>query len=560
MFNTPFILFLILLSALVISMLFGNTWLLSRKEGFVSFGYTNPNIMNVTISPYSAANTVIYLYDNLYFDGKNGNLIEVDSPYCGNVRVNGSTVNGNISCNDANGSSITQLWVTTSSAATTNIHVNVNTKTPLATVNANSQISQLVYLSNSQNISSPAGYRYQIFYISWGLDTYLHVLGLDPSAPSGTNIKSFYYNNPGSMMRYIDFTSSSYIPAYKQTFNSNADANNSTLYLDTTYSSTQYLYQISKYVKYDISAGLVVVGLPGAYTIYNRGTGAIVPSSTGMVATNLSSFVSWIITDGNNGMVVVMAFAYQTVILIVNSDPNNNYYTMSFCARFTNIGMITAVNDAVNVNNGRVNPLVNDLPCVDELSCKWYYYFKTIGHNPDVLFKNDFIRKTQIVPPVCPRCPNCPNNGVCNSCGGCGGSGTSDASGSILKNAATGAVNLTKQAVGGTVGLAKDVVGGTVGLAEEVVGGTVGLAKEVVGGTVGLAKEVVGGTVGLAKDVVGGVASALPRNNKAVSDSGFGYVPGQGYTPVDNYSAYGASQTKGANYMPITTSFAAFGK
>ena len=64
---TPFILFLILLITLVISMLFANSWILSdkqQKEGFVSFGYTNSNIMNVTISPYSNT-SVIYLYDNL---------------------------------------------------------------------------------------------------------------------------------------------------------------------------------------------------------------------------------------------------------------------------------------------------------------------------------------------------------------------------------------------------------------------------------------------------------------------------------------------------------------
>jgi len=539
MFDSSFLLFLILLSTLVISMLFGNSWLLSKKEGFVSYGYTNPNIMNVTISKYSSA-SVIYLYDNLYFDGKNGNIIEVDSPYCGNVKVNGSSVYGNISCNDSTGSTITQIWVTTSSANTTNVNVNTNANANvnLGNISANPQISQLVYLSNSQHISSPAGYRYQMFYVSWGLDTYLHILGLDPNAQTGTNLKSFYYNSTGSMMRYIDFTPSSYIPNYKQTVNSNDDVNNSTIYLDTTYSSTYSLYQITKYVKYDISNGFVVIGSPNAYAIYNRSTGANVSisSATGTV-TSLSSFISWIVSDGNNGMVVVMAFAYQTVILILTADLNNTYYNLTFCARFTNVAMIKAINDATNVNVGK--KVVNDLPCVDELSCKWYYYFKTIGNNPDVLFKNDFIRKTQIVPPVCPRCPNCPDiSGVCNSCGGCGGSGTSSSGGSLVN----GAVNLTKEVVGGTVGLAK-----------EAVGGTVGLAKDVVGGTVGLAKDVVGGTVNAAKNIVGGI-----RDRR--SDSGHGYVPGQGYTPVDNYSAYGASQSKGSNYMPVTASFSAFGK
>ena len=239
MSGTPLILFLILLSALVISMLFGNSWLLSRKEGFVSFGYSNPNIMQVTISQYSASNTVIYLYDNLYFDGKNSNIIEVDSKYCGNVRVNGSSISGNVSCNDSTGSTITQLWVTTTNANTTNFPVVSNSNnsalTNLTSLTLTPQISQLTYLSNSQNLSSTtsSGYRYQLFNISWGSDSFLHLLSLDPNAKSGQNVKSFYYNNSGSMMRYIDFNSSNYIPNYNTAYSSNADPNNNTLIMHT---------------------------------------------------------------------------------------------------------------------------------------------------------------------------------------------------------------------------------------------------------------------------------------------------------------------------------------
>jgi len=537
MLNSSFLLFLILLSALVISMLFGNSWLLSRKEGFVSFGYTNPNIMRVTISRYSS-DSVIYLYDNLYFDGKNGNIVEVDSPYCGNVRVNGSTINGNISCNDSTGSSITQLWVTNSSANTTNVSITsqLNTNLNLANVPANPQISQMVYLSNSQNIASSPGYRYQLFYVSWGLDTYLHMIGLDSAMSSGQNIKSFYYNSNGSMMRYVDFTPATYISNYKQAVNTNDDINNGTLHIDKTYSSVYSLYQISKYVNYDISNGFVVIGAPGAYSIYDRGNGAIVTSSSGdgNIST-LSAFTSWIVSDGNNGIVVIMAFARQTVIILLTADLNNNYYNLSYCARFTENSLIKSLNDDDDANimdkNGE-NKKDKDLPCVDELSCKWYYYFKTMGNNPDVLFKNDFIRKTQIVPPVCPKCPNCPSaSGVCTSCGGKGGSGTSSSSaGSLVK----GATDLTK-----------DVVGGTVNLTKEVVGGTVNLTKEVVGGTVGLAKEVVGGTVG-----------AITGSNSKKSEK----TKEKGYTPVDNYSMYGASQSKGSNFMPVTADFSAFGK
>lgn len=561
---TPFILFLILLITLVISMLFANSWVLSNKytEGFVSYGYSNSNIMNVTLSPYST-NQVIYLYDNLYFDGKNGNIVEVDSPYCGNVRVNGTTIGGNISCNDSTGSTIKNIWVTTSSSSTTKFTVPVVNNAQLnniASLSNNPSISQITYLSNAQQLSIPTGYRYQLFYISWGADTYLHMIGLDPRAQLGENLKSYYYNNSGSMMRYIDFTPSTYIPNYKQSFNSNTNENNNKLILESGYHATIKIFQITNNVKYDLVNGQLLIGTAGNYKRYDRSTGTLNTTATlkGNID-NLNNFISWIVSDENNGMVVVMAFAKQTVVCIINADPNNNIYNLSYCLRFTENGIIMSLNDADNIFiNNNLTPTLSDIsnnqPCHDELSCKWYYYFKTIGKDPAVLFKNDFIRKTQIVPPVCPTCPNCAvGSGVCTSCGGNGGSGTSDSSGSLIRDAAKGTVNLAKDTVTGTVDLAKDAVGGTVDLAKDTVGGVVGLAKDTVGGAVDLVKDTAGG-------IRNGIRGDGSYSNSVQSDSGHGYVPGQGYTPVDRYSAYGALQSKGANFMPVTASFSAFGK
>jgi hypothetical protein len=201
------------------------------------------------------------------------------------------------------------------------------------------------------------------------------------------------------------------------------------------------------------------------------------------------------------------------------------------------------------------NPLVGQSPCNDELSCKWYYYFKTIGNDPAILFKNDYIKKTQIVPPVCPKCPNCPGSGVCTDCGGKGGSGTSnkDSSSNVVSDTTNSAVKLGKDVVGGTIGLGKEVVGGTIGLGKEVVGGTVNLGKEVVGGTVNLGKEVVGDVTGIFK----GDAKSSSKKNGG-NDREFGYVLNGGSTKIDQYSYYGALQSKGGNFMPVTADFSSF--
>jgi len=73
---SPLMLFLILLIVLVISIVFGNTL---NLESFVSFGNSVNSLDNINIPQYNKTKTVYKLYDNLYYDNKNGNLIEVNS-------------------------------------------------------------------------------------------------------------------------------------------------------------------------------------------------------------------------------------------------------------------------------------------------------------------------------------------------------------------------------------------------------------------------------------------------------------------------------------------------
>ena len=69
---TPFILFLLLLFILVISILFSRFLPLNNsKEGFISFSQNKKSLDFVYIPQYSSSsnsNTVVKLYDNLFFD------------------------------------------------------------------------------------------------------------------------------------------------------------------------------------------------------------------------------------------------------------------------------------------------------------------------------------------------------------------------------------------------------------------------------------------------------------------------------------------------------------
>jgi hypothetical protein len=79
---TPLFLFLIMIVVLVISYIFGY----KSEEGFVSYNQNQGSMYTVMIPFYSCNNTTTKIYDNLYFDPINANLIEIDSnAFTGNI-------------------------------------------------------------------------------------------------------------------------------------------------------------------------------------------------------------------------------------------------------------------------------------------------------------------------------------------------------------------------------------------------------------------------------------------------------------------------------------------
>ena len=106
---SSFSIFLILLILLVLIMLFMNWQLFKKnKESFVNFQNNNPSTYGsmVYIPQYTSDSTykVISLYDNLYFDHKNGNLIEVNSSSC-------APNSPATSCTDNTGISISEIYI-----------------------------------------------------------------------------------------------------------------------------------------------------------------------------------------------------------------------------------------------------------------------------------------------------------------------------------------------------------------------------------------------------------------------------------------------------------------
>jgi hypothetical protein len=592
---SPLMLFLLLLIVLVISITFGNMF---NLEGFISFGHSNNSMDDMQIPQYSSA-YVNKLYDNVFYDPKNGNLIEVDGITYGNS-VTGNTVSTLYVTPRTNPNQTFQYNVSDVTTSTVDLSTTSNTA---------SSFSSFMYPTQGANTD-----KYSVFYIPFGTDTLVHII----DNTNKINVGTFGYVNGSMSQNPITSTIS------LGTYSSDTDSNNDKMIQETYYDSSNKVYQVSKNVRYDISNARLVVKnstTSNDLTIYDRyGTSTTVTTSgysgsqTGVSSVSLHS---WVATDSlANQLILYIGFGKKTVVALIK-------YTTQFelvnIRRFDSTGVYNGNGSIISTNallagstlsnssDSSSSSTTTSASATSSVSTttttgtdlsgsdltdffKLYSLWKS---NPNNEYSQDYVLKSSIVPPVCPSCPSCPSScnqsGVCTNCGGQGGSGTLSSNGNTTIKTDTrtnipGAVASLGNTAGDVANKALDTTGEVVGeagnLAKGAVTGTVGLAKDAVTGTVGLAKDVVSGTVGLLKDAGSEVKDVLtsrptqinsgastsatgtttadnqtqPYGGKAYGSSSYG---GSGAT---NYNYYGAIPEKRSNFMPITADFSAFGK
>lgn len=566
-------LFLILLIVLVISIVFGN---MLNLEGFVTFGKSVNNLDNINIPQYNKNNTVHKLYDNLYYDNKNGNMIEVNS----SAYVNGNT--------DLTGTTIDTIYVTPREGESTTTYYNQVSGNTILSVNTDKSMLSSIpssYKSWSYPTQTTTTDLYTVFYLPWGINTFIHII----NKTQNQNVVTYMFSEVNTIEQQLYINN----PITLTTPTTNNNYYNNIYEADNMYSTTQKLYKISNTIKFDTSnANLIINSTNSSINVYDRYSNLTTITSP---ITNLTrripntSFGSWIINDGNGSMILYIHIALKTLIAVIQKDGTNNYKLVTVC-RFNQDGFdkqstTTPATTTTPVTTMTTIPITsqdtsNHIPS-SALSeyFKWYWFYKT-NQNKNSETSEDYILKTQIVPPVCPSCPSCPKcpGSVCGNCGGQGGSGTLSTSGNTVVQSTNipGAVASIGSTAGDVAGKTIDatgkLVGGAADLGEDAVKGTVGLAKETVGGAVGLAKETVGGAIGLAREAGSGIKSLLTPNPMNVRSGQTQSVQGQytnngqvskygtQTTGADNYSYYGALPQKSSNFMPITADFSAFGK
>lgn len=612
---SPLLLFIILLVVLVFTTMICKNCM---KEGFVSFQYemdptsSSNSLLMVDIPQYSSERSVAKLYDNLYFDKINANLVEVDS-------TNYSNVSGNV---DSTYSSISKIYVTTRNNSN---HSYTTTYSDGAVVPKDTTESLLTTVSSTNSSWSYVTYgsntdRYQLFYMPWVDSTYMHIIKLrdyGTSNNSPTHLMSYMFG-PGGTMANKNHSSSSFTLSSQTDDN---DTNNGKYVYDSYYDQNKTVYQVSKYVKFDTANGNLIIRSSSGITIYNRTGSYSNYTSTGQVSSTSNTITSvdfnaFVYTDNYKYVVLYMPNSTKTLVALIKVDSSDSTkYAIEKVVRFTSNG----VDNSSGSDNGSSGNSQSDYY---RFWYDYYRYFNSGNNGNDYNFSDDYMLKTQIVPPVCPSCPSCTGScgSACTNCGGKGGSGTLTTNGSSLvpenvsgsvninsagvsavgttgsKNMVNNTVNQTGAVVSGTVNTAGNLVNktldttsnlltsagsGATDLVKSGVSGAVDLLKSGTGGAVDLVKSGTGGAVDLLKsgttgavDLVKSAGTGLKEiakdsNGRPIYIQGDGSSAGAGASTgvrtgagagIDNYSYYGALPTKGANFMPITADFSAFSK
>ena len=628
---SPLILFIILLLVLVIATAVKNLGLVS--EGFNSYLYSSDSFTDQKVFAYNNTRNITKIYDDIFYDPKNGNV----------VAVYGTKYTSE---DDNTGQSVTQIDIVP--RIESNI-VSYNKGTDNKTL---SQITDESKKSTLEPVDTQWTKKFtdnQICYVAWGTKTFLYVMNLSNSTTAGNTMvgnTSVTYSGSYQPAATAYYKDNSLTLSSKYTVNNAELDNQRTIYLqssytysgdgnddknviETFYDTTKGVYQLVNNVKFDLANGNLLIqsraGTNKQVDVYYRDArhlDVLTPDASLTSSTSTSTDASkkafaqtanypYFIQDTleNHTVMYWPNDDNTTIIVFANALDSDGSLKVVKYRRFLKGKVYTG--SASNYAEETPSDLSGNANLLDSFA-RWYIYFNANATGSNGLINsNDYLLKTQIVPPVCPACPGC--QGVCTDCGGNGGSGTKTATkqslafdnktvvgatGSLVANTVDTAgniVNTTVDTAGNvvnkTVDVAGNVVGKTLDATGNVVGKTFDTAGNVVGKTFDAAGNIVGKTFDAAGNLLGSTADRLGLDrvgynqsyrgptNTSTSSNATGYQPNSrgsseyrpgsnntgvptlpNASPKDAYSYNGALQSKGANFIPITTDFSRFGR
>jgi len=636
---TSISLFLIILFVLLISVVFSKFLPLDR-EGFITFSSTKPSLDIAYIPQYSKrTNDIEKIYDNIYFDTKNGNILELVAysqiGYFTTLADAQTRVN-------TDPSNIRQFYVIkrdgSSSVSPHQTYYNVNGTVQETNVteslidNTESSYGRWIYNTRAIDLSHNT---YQILYISWEKNTYIHIIQTSLPGDQTGNAATV----PKHLNSYIFGPSTAYSSESISVTDNNLSSSklNTTSPLDdghndngnivkfTPYDATRDVYRLNKFLLFDLTNGnLIRTDVSGTIldSVLSRDTGRV--TSTKGTSFSNTKFNSWATTDKGYNHVIYMSNGRKAIVAILKRDITDRV-KIGDVFRFTDAGIdkgtvsssssssasssSASSSSASSSSSGNTDASSNSF--YSEYA-KWLSYWNTIGGSTCNNYSEDYILKTQVVPPVCPSCPSCSAGGVCTSCGGQGGSGTQGTQGAsaqqltaaangkfsttadtstpggALATSTLGAVSGVENVAGTAAGTVENVAGTAGNLAGNAVNTTGGLLYAAGSGTSNLLQSAGSGASNLLQSAGSGATGLLRSAGSGVSNilttdrqpSGTGYTAtgsgsGVGYggtssgasgtnnrpgNPANQFNYNGALIDKGGNFMPVTADFSAFGR
>ena len=419
-----------------------------------------------------------------------------------------------------------------------------------------------------------------ILYMPWKNETYLSVF----ENSDGKMIPKGIFHFSKEKNSVVD------VKAVEITNYINTQDDNNNKYVQDEKYGEHDLYQVDKFVLYDIPTSNLIVRKEhntGSINIYN-GVGETITTDkvkeiydankTHENQEKYAELKAWTTLDGQGeNIIIYIKNVDKTLVAVCGFESSTmDSLVLKNVKRFTLYGMDNC--DKIE----KPTPSACDKKASEASSVK---ETETKVSEPA---SDDYILKTQIVPPVCPSCPMCPKDVTCTNCGGNGGCGTKgtdgksmvkdektvtkvvDENGNVISETVGEVTDLARDTASGAVDLAKDTASGTVGLGREIIGGAVGLGREIVGGATGLVQDVTGGATGLLRDAGSGAVQILTPEQQRQQQLGNGTSTGrmaiqqssgnQGayYGTNNNFSRYGALPEKQSNFMPRTADFSSF--
>jgi len=649
---SPLILFIILIVVLALSAMIKNYM---NKEGFITYNHGGALFSTKTVGMYSSENPITKMYDDIYYDPRNGNVVVV---YTKDAYTNAGSV-------DSDGKNIKAIEIVPRKNVANNQIVKYENNTIDKTESGVSKavaINQVTPESRKTTLdATEVAWSYksgsnQVNYFTWGSNTYIYVMDVADLTTGGNSFASdaqgnsfassgnsfsgtvkhasaaFYTGsiNPNASFDFTgadgDSNTDIYVTnAYPQ---QTTDGYDDKSMIEPIYHPSRTVYQITSTIKYDIANGNLLIVTPtkkvdvyyrsGEDTREDDSTPNVTltavadaqASSAPYITQSFSKSVSkpFFVQDHvNKNTVMYWPTGENTLIVVFENRNSSGYVPIKKTVRFTSSGVWTSAAPAASAPAPTATPGIPVDISGGQYGdfWKWWSYFNS---NAVGGLSNDYMLKTQIVPPVCPSCPAC-QGGACTNCGGQGGSGSRAQDGSSLaikgapdgvKGPSSALASVGKSAgetITDTAAIAGITAVGTGAIAADLAGKTVDIAGNVVNRTFDTAGNIINTTGGLIKSAGSGVSNLLQSTGSGVSNlldpARIGYdqsykgprpgsnntgiyqpmgnptmgnptmgAPTGGKQPgsIDPYTYNGALQSKGGNFRPITTDFSSFGR